>query len=988
MDPGMFRPIDQPLGAPYEQFATADGDPAKLPQIDTENYLKAADALDNGSYWAYDDVTVTEPSTGIFRLTKTAAGGYQDISQVMTNWFPPSAGRISVYFEARSGTLNALNASLRFNGSSSVDEVEIVSGNATVDISGDQLRTLDLDGSWTKFRASATVKGWSTSVELFIYPDGAGSNLGYLDVRNVQVVLGDQAKPRPVGAGLDDWMGAYKPHNRLFGDGLGRYAVVDGTVNAEILLNPGFETAGGGGADIWADHQENAGDGALANETGIKHGGSDSAKMTTGASANTYTNMSRATTPGAPYTVRGWNYGDGSNAGRYAVWDDDNAGWIIDKTSSGQTAAAWAEVVDHFTAPAGCESVTVYWYGPSANGGVCYWDDVSLRAQNTSGLVSCGECSDILLDSNSAVAFDCPADCRISLGVTFEAAKYALLWPRYTDSNNTVKFGFNSSSRLYLENVVGGDTEAAYLGPEVADHEYFRSVLELFGSDWYLYLDDAMVDSGTFSSAGNNATTGGQTVHNLVTTDMKVTTETYPQRSVGIIMAGGLAAPAYGDPGVWITESDGSAFDVGASDAVMFTVKTFVAAKESVLGFDSGTTGNLNLPRFRLNNNQLFIRTAAAFETPQAWVAGQTKTFMQLLRSDTHGSQFPLHDSGKSWKRFNVNEDAIPAAAAFPAIANYNAALYVTAFALLDLSSVHEAEWVDQLDNVAVPSDNVKASFDARTGALSVEVDITRPNPITGHNLVRLLNASDAGLFYIGSSSGNETLRVYSSTAADNVISVGSALPAGATTNVKLTVEADGATRVFVANVLVGTVTLPAADITAIAKIESDLGGVGETQADRILTPHPALGGSLGATDRVVAPQDADTATHDAAFMSIFRNIDLSTTADLRHHVTDSDNRHRIRIYDTETFLWQKEIATAVTELINQASAVGAGKDAMAVLDGADAEGFADGASVGSSANAAGVPLTGTFEIIAGGGTMDAAEFWSRYVNMPFKIKT
>ena len=52
----------------------------------------------------------------------------------------------------------------------------------------------------------------------------------------------------------------------------------------------------------------------------------------------------------------------------------------------------------------------------------------------------------------------------------------------------------------------------------------------------------------------------------------------------------------------------------------------------------------------------------------KTWTAGTTKTFMQLLRSDTHGSQFLLHDSGKQWTRFNVNDDAIPAASAYPAV--------------------------------------------------------------------------------------------------------------------------------------------------------------------------------------------------------------------------------------------------------------------------------------------------------------------------------
>ena len=44
-----------------------------------------------------------------------------------------------------------------------------------------------------------------------------------------------------------------------------------------LVLNPGFETAGGGGADIWANWTEAAGSGTLANATSGMHNGADCA---------------------------------------------------------------------------------------------------------------------------------------------------------------------------------------------------------------------------------------------------------------------------------------------------------------------------------------------------------------------------------------------------------------------------------------------------------------------------------------------------------------------------------------------------------------------------------------------------------------------------------------------------------------------------------------------------------------------------------------
>ena len=41
-----------------------------------------------------------------------------------------------------------------------------------------------------------------------------------------------------------------------------------GLANDNLLANPGFETAGGGDPDFWANWTETAGDGALANEAG------------------------------------------------------------------------------------------------------------------------------------------------------------------------------------------------------------------------------------------------------------------------------------------------------------------------------------------------------------------------------------------------------------------------------------------------------------------------------------------------------------------------------------------------------------------------------------------------------------------------------------------------------------------------------------------------------------------------------------------------
>jgi len=152
-----------------------------------------------------------------------------------------------------------------------------------------------------------------------------------------------------------------------------------GAGRTELTSNGGFETPGGGGADIWSVWQESVGDGALANETSIKHSGSDAAKFTAGASANTLTYLNNiAVTSGKSYRYSFWTYGNGTHAGRYRVYDETNSVNILATTSTGVTTAAWTQVNYEFVAPAGCTQVDLYLYCSATNGVITFFDDASL----------------------------------------------------------------------------------------------------------------------------------------------------------------------------------------------------------------------------------------------------------------------------------------------------------------------------------------------------------------------------------------------------------------------------------------------------------------------------------------------------------------------------------------------------------------------------------------------------------------------------------
>jgi hypothetical protein len=661
-----------------------------------ENLLKSADDLTDTDYWLTVDITPTDRGDGVFRITKDVGAGYKSIYHGLVNWVPTWAAEISFICEVRAGTLDKIGLSITgscddtVSNADRLDEVEIIHGSGSTAWVGGHASISGLDSSWTKVRVTGNVKNWLSALALYIYPDHEQSNTGYLEMRNLQLILGDQPdeKPRPPTdlAEADYAMMAYRPHWRPFPDGSGRMNITDGTLSSQMLANAGFETAGGGGADIWGTWIETASDGALANETGIKHAGSDSAKITAGAATDTRIEQQAITVvPGVPYTLTFYTYGDGSNAGRYRVWDDSNAANIIGVTAVASAAASWTRTTAHFIAPSGCTTIFITFYCPATDGGLFYVDSTNLRAQQTSGLVTIGKAFGVDLALAESTEHVVGADQEFWFTTDVVTAETGDMKARYTDTNNCILI-YISGIQCSVGYKDGGDltwVDQNHTALQGGVHYRHRVVINGTGADsrvrWY--IDDKLVSDNTdagFDTGGTSVKCEGAG-HQL----NRLVVESYPKRDDNIIVHGGLSKTQWSDPSVNLTDPDGNAFPASLGAAIVADVAvTPLTSKAAIIGWHTSLASEAaSSPRW------YFTGSATLYaEDYQFAYDGSAIGLLLLNRANLRGSHFFTHELGKRWKRKRVTDTVYPwGATGYPRIQNHSKAIVISLFALLDL---------------------------------------------------------------------------------------------------------------------------------------------------------------------------------------------------------------------------------------------------------------------------------------------------------------
>ena len=147
------------------------------------------------------------------------------------------------------------------------------------------------------------------------------------------------------------------------------------------ISNNSFETAGGGGVDVFANWDEYAGTGTIVRQTG---GYSETycAQLTagTGGGYTTVESDAISVVDSAGYQLR--FYQKVSNVtypGRYRIWDATNGVAIVDWTVTPTPSLTWAEQLIAFAIPLNCTSIKIGFACPATNTYVASFDLVTLE---------------------------------------------------------------------------------------------------------------------------------------------------------------------------------------------------------------------------------------------------------------------------------------------------------------------------------------------------------------------------------------------------------------------------------------------------------------------------------------------------------------------------------------------------------------------------------------------------------------------------------
>jgi hypothetical protein len=146
----------------------------------------------------------------------------------------------------------------------------------------------------------------------------------------------------------------------------------------QLLQNGGFETAGAGGGDVFAIWSETPGSGTIGDETTLVFKDGHACKLTMGAGDSVYVHQNFSVSSGRKHLFTFYTRGDGTNQGRYSVYDVTNSAFIVDTTNTGIAGTSYLLFAKEFTTPATCVDARIHLLGSAVDGSIAYFDEVKV----------------------------------------------------------------------------------------------------------------------------------------------------------------------------------------------------------------------------------------------------------------------------------------------------------------------------------------------------------------------------------------------------------------------------------------------------------------------------------------------------------------------------------------------------------------------------------------------------------------------------------
>ena len=151
--------------------------------------------------------------------------------------------------------------------------------------------------------------------------------------------------------------------------------------------NPGFETAGSGGADVFANWVENEALGAITDETTLVNSGGHACKITQGMNGDASLDsealiVSRAA--GDVIIFSFYTRGDGTNAGSYNLFDNTNSTYLVSFRSTNVPGTIYTKVSHTIVLTAPTIHLTIGFWPSAVNTSAAYFDDVSVKSSRPS----------------------------------------------------------------------------------------------------------------------------------------------------------------------------------------------------------------------------------------------------------------------------------------------------------------------------------------------------------------------------------------------------------------------------------------------------------------------------------------------------------------------------------------------------------------------------------------------------------------------------